>query len=54
MRIIDVRDGFDRTTIEALIGTAQAQTSVDPTVAEILKNDKERGDAALCAAGFEP
>jgi histidinol dehydrogenase len=48
MRIIDVRDGFDRTTIEALIGTAQAQTSVDPAVAEILKNVKERGDAALC------
>jgi histidinol dehydrogenase len=48
MRIIDLRDGFDRKRVEALFTEAKADSSVDAAVAEILRNVQDRGDAALC------
>jgi histidinol dehydrogenase len=48
MRIVDVRNGFDSSEIEQLITEEDTQNSVDSTVAEIMADVRERGDAALC------
>ena len=48
MRIIDLKDGFDRKTIEALLQETQAEAGVDADVSEILRRVRNDGDAALC------
>jgi histidinol dehydrogenase len=48
MRILDVRSGFTPAEIENLVAPKEAQGRVDSTVAEILADVRQRGDAALC------
>src|SRR5262245_25639566 len=48
MRIVDVRTGFESAAIEKLVRAGEAQRTVDATVAEILADVRQRGDAALC------
>lgn len=48
MRIVDVRNGINPVEIEELVRAEETQRSVDPTVAEILADVRQRGDEALC------
>jgi histidinol dehydrogenase len=48
MRIIDVRNGLNSVQIEKLVRAGEIQGTVDATVAEIMANVRQRGDAALC------
>src|SRR5437867_1011015 len=48
MRIVDLTAGLDSQQIDAVLRVAAEESPVDPAAAEIVRDVRRRGDAALC------
>src|SRR5262245_61709418 len=48
MRIVDLTKGLDQTQIESALESVTEEINVDSAVAEIVRDVRTRGDAALC------